>query len=185
VGACDFVAHDEESLDRAIRCVYVAEQKYVTIHVTENISLTSALPTLTSPQVTDVIIEGNGHTIDAQGHGRVLAMYKIKVDMRNLTLRGGRVPQAFAWPNLNYGGGLYADTPNIGFGIEPSCALTLTNLVITDNEAFAGGGLYYGCELPLQMTNSTVSNNRAEDKGIRPDGTLLLSFNIVINVMQT
>jgi hypothetical protein len=57
--------------------------------------------------------------------------------------------------------------------------------VITDNEAFAGGGLYYGCELPLQMTNSTVSNNRAEDKGIRPDGTLLLSFNIVINVMQT
>ena len=161
VGACDFVAHDEESLDRAIRCLYVAEPTPVTIQVTDNISLTHPLPTLTSPQMTDVIIEGNGHTIDAQGHGRVLAMYKIKVDMRNLTLRGGRVPMANSWPNPNYGGGLYADTPNIGFGIEPSCALTLTNVVITDNEAFAGGGLYYGCELPLQMTNSTVSNNRA------------------------
>lgn len=158
---CNYVASDEESLDRAIRCLYVAEPGTPTIQVTADISLTRPLPLLTSPTVAAVTIAGNGHTIDAQGHGRVLAMHEIKLDMRDLTLRGGRLPQTQDWTIPNDGGGIYATTPNIGFAIEQSCALTLTNVVLTDNEAYSGGGLYYGCELPLTVRNSTISNNRA------------------------
>ena len=161
VATCDYLANDEAALDRAIRCLYLAEPGVYTIQVTGDITLTRPLPLLTSPNPVDVIIEGNGHIIDAQGHGRVLNLYMRKVAIRDLTLRGGRLPQVEDWQNPNDGGGIYASAPWNGFATAPSCALTLTNVILTDNEAYNGGGLYYGCEEPLTMNNTTVSNNRA------------------------
>ncbi len=158
---CDYIAHDEASLDRAIRCANVAGAGVHTIQVTDNVSLTQPSTLLLNPEAAQIIIAGNGHTIDAQGHGRVIALYKSKVVMHDLTLRGGRLRQVQDWPNPNSGGGIYANTPNIGFATESSCALTLTNVLLTDNEAYEGGGLYYGCELPLTLRNTTISNNRA------------------------
>lgn len=161
VAACDYVAYDEVSLDRAIRCLYLAEPGIYTIHLTNDIALTRPLPLLTSANPVEVIMEGNGHTIDAQGHGRLLTIYRGKVEMRHLTLRGGRLPQVQNWESPNDGGALYVTAPREGFGSDPSCGLTLTNVILTDNEAYAGGALYYGCEEPLTVNNTTMSNNRA------------------------
>ncbi len=164
LAACPYpnlVASDEASLRQAIDCVNVADPGAYTITLLADIVYTQPMFRIHNPAITSLLITGNGHTIDAQGHGRVLALYKSKVDMRDLTLRGGRLPKMDIWPNPNYGGGIYADTENIGFAVEPSCALTLTNVVLTDNEAYAGGGLYYSCELPLRMSHTTISNNRA------------------------
>ncbi len=189
-GVCDPIASDEASLASAIRCINTAGPGTHTITLTNNISFTQPSPVLTNPAATEIVIEGNGYTLDANGHGRVLTVKLTHVLIRNLTLRGGRLP--LDGTRDDSGGGIQLaasfrdggcgltlldsivednEAPN-GGGIANLCdssKITITNSLIRNNHAVLGGGIYIPTaeELfsELVMTNSQVTHNRAEEQG--------------------
>jgi hypothetical protein len=113
----------------------------------------------------DVILDGEGNlTIDAnQAHRVFLVVTNITAELRGATVTGGRT----SWPQA-------------GGGIWNSGTLTLTNSMVSQNEAQGGGGIWNSGTLTL--TNSTVSGNTAGLRGtlsygggILNEGTLTLT----------
>jgi hypothetical protein len=88
---------------------------------------------------------GAGKTVvDAQYMGGVFLIEDYTVEMSSMTIQNGKG---------SWGGG-------INCGINCWGSLTLTNCVISGNEAErSGGGIFLGG--PLTMTNCTVSGNKA------------------------
>jgi Right handed beta helix region len=86
----------------------------------------------------------------------------VTVTLRELTIQYGSILSS-------YGGGLY----NAG-------KLTLTNSTISDNTAFAGGGLFNNSNSTLTLTNSTISGNTATyGGGLLNEGTLTLTHSTI------
>ncbi|MCX6050048.1 MAG: hypothetical protein NT075_33535 [Chloroflexi bacterium] len=153
---CPLVATDEASLTLAINCVNGAGAGAYTISVTNDISFTQPSPLLTNPAATQVVIEGNGHTVDANGYGRVLTIKLTRVVIRNLTLRGGRLPLD---GTRDDSGGAIQLAASFRDG---GCGLTLLNSTIEDNEAPNGGGIANLCDSSgITITNSIIRNNHA------------------------
>lgn len=172
---CDFVAVDEATLAQAILCANSAGPGLHTIQVTSDIVLTQPLPTLNNLQASQVVIEGNGHTIDAQGHGRILSITTTQVTVRNLTLRGGRslTDDWFA-----AGGAIQLR----GGHSDGGCGLTLSGSTLADNQAFAGGAIANLCDdSVITITNSLLQNNQATRGGaiFIPTGEELFSELII------
>ncbi|MGF1523744.1 MAG: choice-of-anchor Q domain-containing protein [Leptolyngbyaceae cyanobacterium] len=103
-------------------------------------------------------INGTGEdviTVDAQGNSRVFRISdedygtQLGVNIQGLTITGGNVGDRFD----NDGGGIYTTEE-----------LDLTNVTITGNTAFDGGGIsgQYGS---ITLTDSTVSGNEAAGSG--------------------
>ncbi|MDQ3249610.1 MAG: right-handed parallel beta-helix repeat-containing protein, partial [Chloroflexota bacterium] len=153
---CDFIASDEASLERAIRCANGDRPGIYTIQITADITLTQPSTALSNPQAAQIVIEGNGHTLNANGHGRVLTLKLTQVVIRGLTLRGGRLP-------------LDGERDDSGGGIllaasfrDGGCGLTLLDSIVEDNEAPNGGGIANLCDSSMiTITNSIVRNNHA------------------------
>ena len=129
-----------------------------TITLTADITLTGALPQITSSYT--LTIEGAGHTLDGAGAYRVLYVNLGNLIINNLTITNGNVSGA-------YGGGFYNN----------SSIVTINNCTISNNSATGdGGGLYnFG---NTTINNSTFSGNssRAWGGGVRNDaGTLTIN----------
>ena len=172
---CAFVAADEATLAQAILCVNSAGPGLHTIQVTDDIALTQPLPALNNLQASQVVIEGNGHTINAHGQGRILSITTTQVTVRNLTLRGGRslTDDWFA-----AGGAIQLR----GGHSDGGCGLTLSGTTLEDNQAFAGGAIANLCDdSVITITNSLLHNNQATRGGaiFIPTGEELFSELII------
>lgn len=154
--ACDFVAADEATLAQAILCINRAGPGLHTIQVTADIVLTQPLPQLNNAQASQVVFEGNGHILDADGHGRVLTLFLTQVTLHDWTLRGGRLPLDNTRDNSGGGIQLLGDHGN------GTCGLTLIDSTLEDNEASTGGAIANLCDAStITLTHSTIRNNRA------------------------
>ena len=118
------------------------------IQLTENISLTSALPVVT----TDVTLEGGDFEIrrdDATPDFRILEFQGgADARLKNVTISNGRADK---------GGAIYHDANS----------LTLVNATLTGNESTGkGGGLYTGWDaFDTRLFSSTVSGNTSGTSG--------------------
>lgn len=159
---CAASANNEASLALAINCVNTAGLGSHTITLLGNILLTQPTALLTNPLATQVVIEGNGHTIDANGHGRVLTIELIQnLILRNITLMGGN---ATLDAQSTDGGGL-----SLVCGNDLDCNWSLLNTIVRDNQASEGGGINYRCDYhgggSLVMQDSVIRNNDASIQG--------------------
>ena len=119
-----------------------------------------------------------GITIDAAGRSRVFYIFggtsSAPVELIGLTITGGNAPRDF-------GGGIYNDgvlkitdsviignsARDFGGGIYNwlSGTVTITNSVISGNDAGIGGGIYNGENSSVTIVNSDVSWNTADTGG--------------------
>ncbi len=114
-----------------------------TIDLQTDVTLSSALPQITSP----ITLEGNGHTIDGANSARVLYVGNNgDLTLNNATITGG---------NANNGGGVY----------NYKGAVTLNNSVISSNSASNRGGGVYNFNAPMTLNNSVISGNSAISGG--------------------
>lgn len=89
-----------------------------TIALTDDITLTEALPTMTGA----IVIEGNNHTISGDGRYNIFAAAESSLVIRNVTLAQGF--------SRDFGGGLYARDSRV----------EMIDSEIRNNSAGAGGG---------------------------------------------
>lgn len=94
----------------------------------------------------DLTIDGNGHTIDACGKGRIFTCIGQDITIRNITLKNGY--------GVN-GGAIY----NKG-------SLEIANSNFKENEANNDGGAIYNYRLSkLSIIDSTFNENKADNRG--------------------
>ena len=159
---CALSASDEASLSQAINCINTGGAGTHTITLTSDILLTQPLPVLTNPTATEIVLEGNNHTLDANGTGRVLTIEQVQnLTLRNITLTGGQTDVNGLSPN---GGGL-----SLVCGEDLDCNWTLLNTVVRNNQAAAGGGILYRCDYhgggSLLVQDSVIRGNVASGAG--------------------
>jgi hypothetical protein len=92
-----------------------------------------------------IILEGNGHTIDGNGHGVFNVGVNGNLTLNNVTITGGT--------------GLVGN----GGAIRNSGTVTVNNSTLTDNQATNGGGIWNQGTLTLNY--STISGNSASSNG--------------------
>ncbi len=159
---CALTANDEASLTQAIHCVNAGGAGRHTLTLTNDIVLTQPLPVLTNRDATEILIEGNGHTLDADGNSRVLAIVSVQnLTLHNIILAGGKTDvNSFS----SDGGGLL-----LVCGEDIDCYWTLLNVVVRDNQANAGGGIHYRCDYhgggALLVQDSVIRDNQALVRG--------------------
>lgn len=158
----ELVASDESTLRQAILCVNTAPAGVYTLTVTADIAYRQPMLPVRNPVITQLHFAGNGHTLDAQGHGRVLTLTNLQaLTLHNLTLTGG---QTDVNSNERDGGGVAFTC-----GDDLVCNWTVRNTTITDNHAYGGGGIDYYCAYhgngTLLVQASVISNNSAVSQG--------------------
>lgn len=124
-----------------------------TLNITNDITLTAALPAIT----TEITIEGNGATIQRDGGApefRIFAVNGRDANNGDLTLNQATITGG----NLaDHGGGVY------------NCegTVTINNSTISGNTATGGcnGGGVYSTEGAVTINNSTISDNTAAGAG--------------------
>jgi CSLREA domain-containing protein len=163
--ACGYpvlTANDETTLRQAIDCLNVAPSGAYTLNITADIAYSQPMFRLHNGVLTSVVVAGNGHTLDAQGHGRVLTLEDVQaLTLRDLTLTGGSLSSDGSAAN---GGGVAFDCTR-----DLLCNWTLINTTIQDNQANAGGGIDYDCSPGggggLVVQDSVIRGNRARAVG--------------------
>ena len=142
------------TIDYAMGMIYPTEDNPVTIHLTEG-AFSPTLNGETFPIIMfshlNLIGQGEELTIiDAEETNRVVTMEDCLTNIiSDLTITGGLA--------ANYGGGIY-----IGDFVDE---VTISNLIIKENNSYLGGGIYIGThwdgEPPIFLDSLTVSNNVA------------------------
>lgn len=94
----------------------------------------------------NMIINGNGHTIDASNLGRIFSVSGSNVILKNITLINGKFS--------GYGGAVYVSGANF----------TLDNCKLEDNYANYGGAIY-STGINTKITNSELKDNTAQYSG--------------------
>ncbi len=127
-----------------------------TITFLNDIVLGSALPNLTSPNLT---IQGEGYTLrrnpEALMEFRILNIVSGTVIINDLTISGGRATME-AWPD-GFAGGVFSGG-----------SLTMHNCTLSDNQAWNGGAVRtgdIGSFGPSGFYNCTFINNAAAESG--------------------
>ena len=144
VEAASFTAIDFASLQAAINNANDEANNPGpdTINITGNITLTAALPNITSP----ITIEGGGFTISGANTYRVLDVQDGDLTLNNVTIANGSATQ---------GGGVFNN----------GGTLTITSSTFAGNSAPSGGGGVYLLTGTLTIQNSTFSNNSSANAG--------------------
>jgi CSLREA domain-containing protein len=135
------------------------------------------------------IIDGNNidrviRVLPCIGNGGSCALGKVVASMSGITIRhGSTATTCSAVPCYDVdGGGIYSSMIFTN-GQWQGAILTLTNCVIEENSAFAGGGgIYVGGQLTL--INSAVANNTANFGGgiaVQPGGLSLVVKNSTVS----
>lgn len=137
---------------------------YDTIDLQTNVTLGAALPVISS----NIVLQGNNHTIDADGIARVLAVGGTgTLTLEYATITGGFV--------FGEGGGI----------LNNGGTVTINNSTISGNSASSyGGGIRNTAGGNLTLNNSTVSGNmsNADGGGINSDGnTLVINYSTITN----
>ena len=143
--AANLTAATEAELIAAIQVVNAAGPGSHTITLTADIALTASAPLLDNSNATELLLNGDGHTLDGGGHGPVLSVAAgTTVRVREATVTGGAASD---------GAGIY----NLG-------ALTVEQSRITRNVAAGrGGGIFNTADLTVK--DSTLDGNSAGEGG--------------------
>lgn len=165
--ACDLAVGDEAALRQAVVCLNRAPAGVYTLTLTADISYTQPISPISNLAITRLLIQGDQHTLDAQGHGRALTLVNVpNATLRDLTLTGGKVDSSDPTPN---GGGLFLNCSNDQVDAESSCTWTLRNTQVRNNQAEAGGGIAYRCDYhgggALVVEDSAIRDNQAANAG--------------------
>ncbi|MBP6786141.1 MAG: hypothetical protein KA170_01030 [Candidatus Promineofilum sp.] len=148
---------NEAELNRAIACINAAGTGTHSITLAADIELTAPTAALNNAAATEILLDGDGHTLDGDRRGTLLSVAAdTTVRVRNVTLIGG---QGSSGPTGDWAGGIY----NQGH-------LTLENSSLTGNIAAQGGGIVNdghgdGLEAELTIVGSTLTGNVATDTG--------------------
>lgn len=134
----------------------------------------TGLPVITST----ITVEGNGSTINRTGNKDLRFFTVVSYDqdagdltLNDLTLSGGKNDYYSGGAVYSYHGEVTINNCTItgsksggtGGGVFAVYgSLTITDSIITDNEAYGGGGVYMGYGA-LSISDSTLSGNRAPD----------------------
>ena len=96
--------------------------------------------------VKDMVIDGNGHSIDAQGRTRIFKNTEKNITIKNITLQNG---------NAEYfgGGAIYNNDGTIN----------LENTILQKNNAENGGAIY-NSDGTLNLQNTTLKENTAMEE---------------------
>ncbi len=145
----------EAALNEAIACVNNAGPGSHTITLADDIVLSAATTPLDNAEAMEIVLDGDGHTLDGDLSGTTLTIQpNTAVRVTALTITGG---MGTSGPASNWGGGIY----NRG-------VLTLENSTITGSTAERGGGIVNhgdGVTAVLIIRASTLSGNLASDAG--------------------
>ena len=135
----------EAELVAAIQAVNSAVVGTHSITLATDITLTAAPTPLNNPAAAELLIDGNGHTLDGNGHGPVLSVAAgTTARVREITVTGGAATD---------GAGIF----NLG-------ALTIEESRITRNVATGrGGGVFNSASLSVK--DSTIDGNFADEGG--------------------
>lgn len=177
--AAEFTAADEAALNEAITAVNAAGAGEHTITLSADITLSAPLPALSNSEADKILIDGDGHLLNAAGVGTALVVQSgTTATIQNITISGG-VGSSF--PNGQSGGGL----ANRGH-------LTVINSTISGNSAATGGGIVNdgANSAVLILEGVTLSENETTDFGAglfntAQDGTAAVTItgsNIIDNV---
>lgn len=101
--------------------------------------------------IDDMVIDGNGHSIDAKGKSRIFICTGKNITIKNITLKNG-----FAMPD--HGGNVNGGAIEIDGG-----SLHIYNSHLSNNVANKGGAIFKGGHSELDIVDSTFSNNLAND----------------------
>lgn len=142
-------------LNEAIACVNAAGEGTHTISLAADITLEASTTPLDNPQATQLIVQGNGHTLDGAGSGTIFTIEAGTIALINhVTLTGG---QGARGEGGGWGGGIF----NRG-------ELTLTNSTLSGNMADFGGGITNfgdGAIAEMTISDTTISGNAAVTAG--------------------
>jgi hypothetical protein len=138
-----------------------------TIDLQTDVNLTAALPDIAS----EIVLEGNGHTIQRTGGGAFSVLNVVSggnLTLKRATISGGSAYSGGGIRN-SYGmlsvqnSTLSGNFARYGGGIMNSGTATVSDSTLTGNSAEAGGGILNWNQLTVQ--NSTLSGNTATDNG--------------------
>lgn len=184
--AADFTVATAAELADAIAAVNAAGTGDHSITLTSDITLTAPLPAFNNTGAATILLDGAGHTLDADGTGSALAVLaQTTVTVQDLTVTGGAGSSGLDGQS---GGGLFnrgaltvidstitGNTASHGAGIftyageTGTAALVLTRVTISDNEATdTGGGMANSGDtgsITVSITDSTISGNSAVNYG--------------------
>ena len=133
-----------------------------TITLTEDVSLTEMLPTVS----TEITINGNGHSISGSGDHRLMQVHwSGNLTLSDLTLTNG---------NAQDGGAVYNEgilaisnstlnnnrASGVGGAITSAIGyLTIERSSFLENSARNGGAIYSGSDISVDISNVTISGN--------------------------
>ena len=116
----------------------------------------------------DLIIEGNGHTIDAQGKTRIFDCIGKNITIKNIILKNGFTEDDGGAIHNNgsltiKGSTLIENTARVGGAISNSEGeLTITESTLTENTSNLGGAIYNHSGGELTMAKSMLTDNTAQ-----------------------
>ena len=104
----------------------------------------------------DIVIDGNGHTIDAANMSRVFFIMGVNVVLKNIIFKNGRYFKSFFDTSKNGGGAILA---------LPGSSLTIENCEFTDNTSRESAGAISNKGNPMKIIGTTFTNNSCRDSG--------------------
>lgn len=117
--------------------------------------------------IENLIIDGNGHAIDACGKARIFHCSK-NVQIKNMTLKNGKSSKGGAIFNegqMNIRDcEMTANTASDGGAIFNECQMNLRDCEMTANTASSGGAIYCKNGI-LSITESTLNENTTKSQG--------------------
>ncbi len=149
--------NSEIVLNIAISCYNEAPAGEYTIDIQADVLLTANTVPIENSTAASLTINGNNHTIDGSGNGRVLNIQDSDVTVSDLTIKSGvadAIPCSFDTGRC--GGGVF---------IGSSATVTLSLATLIDNSAERGGGIYAKDGSVTVISDSTISGNSADEGG--------------------
>ena len=154
--AADLTAANETELVAAINAINAAGPGDHTIVLTANITLTGKLPAFDNPDADSILLDGSGHTLDANQTGTALAFMRgTEAAVEDITITGGE--------------GSYGLDGKSGGAIFNMGNLLVTNAAITGNTATDGAGIFnFAGEAgiaTLSLSEVEIFDNNATNTG--------------------
>ncbi len=168
--ASPLTAADEAGLNFAIACANIARAGTHTITLTADFTLSTDTRRFSNAAVTEIILDGNGHTIDAGGIGPIVMIESdTTVRVRDITLTNAQYSAVTNLGTLTIENSqLINNAGNSGAGVESETDATIIDCTFTGNSASYGGAVALRTQnspATLIIRNSTITNNEAQFSG--------------------
>jgi predicted outer membrane repeat protein len=143
-------------LDSALNCLNSEAAGAHELSLAADITLDADLPVIANPALRSLSIDGAGHEINANGHGRVLGFADFaEVTVRELTIRNSVSSYEHPGGALDYECSEEARVP---------CEMLLDRVSLVNNRAVHGGALLVG-GATVTIRDSEIAQNHAENGG--------------------